>query len=530
MNEGMLFDHLKNPKFYGPHVKSVHLLQTHISYVALTGTYAYKVKKAVNFGFLDFSTLDKRKYFCEEELRLNKRLCPDMYLDVLPITQKENTLELNGDGTIVEYALKMKEFPQEYIMTNMLQQAKISEETIDHLCTILVDFYNLQEPSEEIKKYGELQAVKQNIDENFNQTKPMIGFTIPKETYWYIKEATTKFFERKKEVFGQRIKEGRIYDCHGDLHSGNIIVTGQNIHIFDCIEFNDRFRFCDVASDIGFLSMDLDYLNYPYLSGYLIQKYVEKSRDINIYSVLNFYKSYRAFVRGKVQGYQLNDPHIDPEKKNSLVATAQRYFDLSRYYARLFLLDLQKNKPLVFLVAGLSGTGKSTIARKIAVDYHAIQINTDVVRKEIAGIDKFEQHHDQFNTGLYDPKKIDDTYDKVMEQAAIFLKKNENVVLDATFQKKKYRDMARHAAAKYHATLVEVQCVCPDDVVKKRLEDRLKKKSVSDGRWEIYLQQKTTFEPFSSEETCLRMDTSDESYEYRMNFFRLLVSHIGEVI
>jgi len=271
-------------------------------------------------------------------------------------------------------------------------------------------------------------------------------------------------------------------------------------------------------------------LNYPYLSGYLIQKYVEKSRDINIYSVLNFYKSYRAFVRGKVQGYQLNDPHIDPEKKNSLVATAQRYFDLSRYYARLFLLDLQKNKPLVFLVAGLSGTGKSTIARKIAVDYHAIQINTDVVRKEIAGIDKFEQHHDQFNTGLYDPKKIDDTYDKVMEQAAIFLKKNENVVLDATFQKKKYRDMARHAAAKYHATLVEVQCVCPDDVVKKRLEDRLKKKSVSDGRWEIYLQQKTTFEPFSSEETCLRMDTSDESYEYRMNFFRLLVSHIGEVI
>jgi hypothetical protein len=511
-------------------VTSVQLLQTHISYVALTGTYAYKVKKPVNFGFLDFSTLDKRKYFCEEELRLNKRLCPDMYLDVLPITQKENTLELNGDGTIVEYVLKMKEFPQEYIMTNMLQQAKISEETIDHLCTILVDFYTLQEPSEEIKKYGELQAVKQNIDENFNQTKPMIGFTISKEMYWFIKEAATKFFERKKEVFGQRIKEGRIYDCHGDLHSGNIIVTGQNIHIFDCIEFNDRFRFCDVASDIAFLSMDLDYLNYPYLSSYLIQKYMEKSRDISIYSVLNFYKSYRAFVRGKVHGFQLNDPHIDPEKKNSLVAIAQKYFDLSRYYAGLFLLDLQQNKPLVFLVAGLSGTGKSTIARKIAVDYHATQINTDIVRKEIAGIDKFERHHDQFNTGLYDPKKIDDTYEKVMEQAAIFLKKNENVVLDATFQKKKYRDMARHVAAKYHATLVEVQCVCPDDVVKKRLEDRLKKKSVSDGRWEIYLQQKTTFEPFSLEENCLTMDTSDESYEYRMNFFRLLLSHIGEVV
>jgi len=453
-----------------------------------------------------------------------------MYLDVLPITQKDNILELDGDGTIVDYVLKMKEFPQEYIMTNMLQEEKISKETIDRLCSILVDFYNTQEPSEEIKKYGELQAVKQNIDENFNQTKPMVGFTVPKETYWYIKEATTKFFERKKEVFGQRMKEEKILDCHGDLHSGNIIVTDEGIHIFDCIEFNDRFRFCDVASDIGFLSMDLDYLNYPYLSSYLIQKYVEKSRDINIYSVLNFYKSYRAFVRGKVLGFQLNDPHIDPEKKNSLVKTAQKYFDLSRYYAGLFLLDLQKHKPLIFLVTGLTGTGKSTVARKIAVDYHAAQINTDVVRKEIAGIDKFEQHHDQFNTGLYDPKKIDDTYEKVMEQAAIFLMKNENVVLDATFQKKKYRDMVRHVAAKHHAMLVRIQCICPDDVVKKRLEDRVKKKSISDGRWEIYLQQKTTFEPFSSQENSLTMATSDESYEYRMNFFRLLLSHIGEVI
>ncbi len=190
-------------------------------------------------------------------------------------------------------------------------------------------------------------------------------------------------------------------------------------------------------------------------------------------------------------------------KKNLLVETAKKYFDLSQYYAGLFLLDLQTNKPLIFLVSGLSGTGKSTVARKIAVDYHATQINTDVVRKEVAGIDQFEQHHDQFNTGLYDPKKIDDTYEKVMKRAATFLKKSENVVLDATFQKKKYRDMMHHVAAKYHATLVRVQCVCPDMVVKKRLEDRLRKKSVSDGRWEIYLEQKTTFEPFTSEEDCL---------------------------
>ncbi len=170
------------------------------------------------------------------------------------------------------------------------------------------------------------------------------------------------------------------------------------------------------------------------------------------------------------------------------------------------------------------------MARKIAVDYHGIQINTDVVRKEVAGINKYEQHHDQYNTGLYNPKKIDDTYEQVMERATKFLKKGENVVLDATFQKKKYREMAHHIAVKHHATLVKVQCVCPDVVVKKLLENRMRNKSVSDGRWEIYLVQKTTFEPFTSEEECLTIDTSDESYAYRMSFFQLLLSHIGKVI
>lgn len=530
MNPGILFDQLKTPQFYGPGVRSVQLLQTHISYVALTGTYAYKVKKPVNFGFLDFSTLDKRKYYCEEELRLNRRLCPEMYLEVLPITKKDNTLELDGEGTVIDYVVKMKEFPQDCIMTHMLQQKKVSEETIDQLCRILVDFYDSQEPTEEVIRYGEIPSVKQNIDENFEQTRPMIDLTIPKQTFLSIKDAVTTFFEQKKAVFKQRIKEGKIYECHGDLHSGNIAITGDAIHIFDCIEFNDRFRFCDVASDIGFLAMDLDYLNYPYLSSYLIEKYVEKSNDLTIYTVLNFYKSYRAFVRGKVYGFQLNDPHIDLATKNTLIDAAKKYFELSHYYARLFSLDFQNQTPLLFLVSGLSGTGKSTLARKISVDYHATQINTDVVRKEVAGIDQYEPHHDQFNKGLYDPKKIDDTYEHVMQRASTLLKKGENVVLDATFQKKTYREMARHSAEKHHAKLITVQCICPDEVVKKRLEDRLRKKSVSDGRWEIYLSQKTTFEPFTAEESCLMMDTSEQSYAYWMKFFQVLLSQAFQVV
>jgi predicted kinase len=423
----------------------------------------------------------------------------------------------------------MKEFPQEQIMTSLLQLGAVTEETIDDLCKRLIEFYATQKPTEEITKFGEVQAVRQNIDENFEQTRPMVDITVPKDTFLYIKDASSRFFDQKKAVFDRRMNDGRILDCHGDLHSGNIVISDHRIQIFDCIEFNERFRFIDVASDIGFLAMDLDFQNYPYLSSYLIQDYIEKSGDRGIHEMLNFYKSYRAYVRGKVHGFQLNDPHIDPETKKDIVQNAKKYFDLSRYYAMLFSWDLQPVAPLVFVIGGLTGTGKSTIAQKIAVDYHAQQINTDVVRKEYSGIGKYERHHDQFHTGLYSPGNIDKTYEQVMNLAAKSLRKKENVVLDATFQKRSYRDMARSVASTHHATLILVHCTCPDQVVKRRLEERLKKKSVSDGRWEIYREQKKTFEQFSSDEKSFSLDTSNESYEYRMDFLRALLYHACEV-
>jgi len=528
MDQPDILKNLKNPKFYGYDVKSIDILQTHISFVALTGKYAYKVKKPVNFGFLDFSTLEKRKYFCEKELKLNRRLCPDIYLEVLPITRKDNTLELNGNGEIVDYALKMGEFAQEELMANLIKQEKIREETIEKICDILVDFYNSEMHSMEIDNYGKLEAIKQNISENFKQTQSVIDVTISKEVYAFINNASNKFFEDRKSVFDERIKGKHIHDCHGDLHSGNIVVSGDNIYIFDCIEFNKRFRYCDVASDIGFLAMDLDYLNHPYLSSYLIDKYVEKSHDKGIFDVLNFYKSYRAYVRGKVLGFRLSDQNVPEEERENTIETAKKYFDLSQYYASLFSLDLKNKKPLLFIVSGLSGTGKSTISLKISVDYNAHYINTDIIRKELDGIDKFEKHHDEINTGLYSPEKIDYTYEKVMEKAQNLLKRGENIVLDATFQKKSYRDMARKIAEENSAISVLIQCTCPEHIVKKWLEERQRKKTVSDGRWEIYLNQKETFESFTSKEKHIKIDISEGSYGARMESFRKILATIYE--
>jgi aminoglycoside phosphotransferase family enzyme/predicted kinase len=524
-----LIEELKNPSTYGSDVDTVDVLQTHISFIALTGKYAYKIKKPVDFGFLDFSTLKKRKYFCEEEVRLNRRLCPDIYLDVVPLTCEDDKLVIGGGGQVVDYAVKMKEFSQEQIMTNLLQREKVHDEIIRNICQILVDFYNASEKSKEIDKFGQVESIKKNIDENFEQTEQVINITIPRNMYRFIKKINDDFLKERKSVFQKRIKDERIKDCHGDLHSGNIVLSDK-IYIFDCIEFNKRFRYCDVASDIGFLAMDLDYQNYPFLSSYLINLYVEKSGDKDIFKVLNFYKSYRAYVRGKVIGFRLNDSHVEEREKDAIIKTSKKYYYLAHYYASLISIDLHKDRPIIFIVSGLSGTGKSTLASKLSVDYNASYLNSDIIRKEIAGIDRYERHLDSIDTGLYQPEKIDFTYKKVIEKTDELLKKGHNVVLDATFQIKKYRDMAKEIADENNAIFILIQTTAPDNIVKNWLDVRLKKKTVSDGRWEVYLNQKKTFEPYLSQEKPLIIDMSQGEYKPRLEtFWKILKRVQGDI-
>lgn len=229
MDASKLYQNLQNPKVYGSDVKSVKILQTHISYVALTGKYVYKIKKPVNFGFLDFSTLEKRRHFCQEELRLNRRLCPEIYLDIVPITQKNDEIQIDGDGEIIDYAVKMKEFPQENIMTKQIKQTTIDEEVIDKIVDILVKFYKTGEKSSDIDKFGMTNAIKINTDENFDQTESVIDNTITTQVFDFIKKNTNKFLEEKQQIFNKRVKEDLIRDCHGDLHTGNIVVTDDDI-------------------------------------------------------------------------------------------------------------------------------------------------------------------------------------------------------------------------------------------------------------------------------------------------------------
>ena len=321
-----------NPETYPESTGKIDLIQTHISFVFLTEKYVYKIKKPVNFGFLDFSTLEKRRVYCQKELEINRRLCPEIYLQVVSINKTER-FKICGDGETVEYALKMKRLPQNRIMTQLLGEGKIDKNVIDDIAKIVAKFHAEAQTNAEISEFGGLAIVKTNWDENFAQTKKYIGQTISKIDYDFTKNKIDVFLAQNQALFESRIKAKRIRDCHGDLHSGNIFVTDK-ICIFDAIEFNDRFRYSDVASDVAFLAMDLDYQKRTDLSDYFIAQYVGYSKDSQLKQMLPFYKCYRAYVRGKVMSFRLDDPNIKTEEKTSATKEASAYLRLAAEYAK----------------------------------------------------------------------------------------------------------------------------------------------------------------------------------------------------
>ncbi|MFP3909108.1 MAG: phosphotransferase [Archaeoglobaceae archaeon] len=329
-----IVEDLQEPEAYPEEVSEVELIQTHISFVFITDKLVYKVKKPVNFGFLDFSTLEKRKYYCEQEIKLNSRLSPQYYLDVVPVVERDGRLKFWGEGELVDYAVKMKKLPMDRQMKYLLQKEELTDEMLDRVAQKIAAFHNEAETSLEIEKFGELSAIKYNTDENFEQTEKYIGKTISKEQFETLKSYTDKFYEENEELIHSRMRDKRIRDCHGDLHMEHVLITDDDVVIFDCIEFNDRFRYSDIAADIAFLAMDLDYYGRSDLSHKLIEYYSTHSGDDKVKDMITFYKVYRAYVRGKVISFKLDDPHISQEEKDEAAGNAQKYFDLAHSYIR----------------------------------------------------------------------------------------------------------------------------------------------------------------------------------------------------
>lgn len=477
---------------------TVQLLQTHVSFLFITDTHVYKVKKPVDFGFLDFTTLDRRRFYCDEEVRLNRRLCPDIYLGVVEVRESAEGATFDGEGKIIDYAVKMKRLPAERMLDRLLREDKVGADDMRRIAHTIAAFHQSAERGGGIDPFGSTEAIGHNWEENFHQTEEFVTISLAKQDLLVIREWVNRFLTEKGELFADRIAGGFIRDGDGDIHPENICLTDK-VCIFDCIEFNSRFRYGDTAADIAFLLMELDFHGRRSLADIFLEAYTGATGDQGAMRVLDFYKVYRAFVRGKVESFRLLDKQITTAAKQEARKKAIRYFRLARGY-----ILRQKLSPTLFITCGLMGSGKSTLAREFAFELGVETASSDAVRKEIAAIPPQEHQKDDYGAGIYDQSFNDATYAALLTRGEESLRNGRSIVMDATFRRKSDRSSFRALAEKYKVPFVILRTECPERTIRMRLDARAGNEGeISDGRWELFHRQRDEFESPGKDEGML---------------------------
>ncbi len=502
-HQDQIFEVMSRSEFYPHPVRRIEHRETHISRVFLTGDYVYKIKKAVNLDFLDFTTLEKRHYYCHQEVILNKRLSHNVYLDVVSITLKDGKYYLDGPGVPIEYAVKMRQLPEDRSMVRLLKRKKINRDLVEKLAVILSNFYSQGPSVERIHSFGTWETILANCEENFRQTKIFAGEILDERIFQIVQSATRSFLRRQKELFDNRIKTNKIRDCHGDLRTGHIYFTDEGIQIIDCIEFNERFRFQDVTSDLAFLAMDLDYEGFPRIANYLLYDYAKLTEDSDVFILIDFYKCYRAFVRCKVNCFRYQEGDLDKKDKMKLFKETSKYLDFAYQYAVKF------TRPTLWVVCGMPGSGKSTISRELSGVFRIKAFQSDVIRKELFGFRPGDPLDMPFEEGIYSKGASGLTYGRLLLLAQEEIEKGRSVILDATYGKLHDRSEAIRMAKDNDANIIFVECVLKENIIKERLLKREAGYPVSDARYHHYENFKKHFEPFNElgDEMHIRVDT-----------------------
>lgn len=475
-------------------IKPDKIIETHISYVFIKGDLVYKMKKDVNFGFLDFTLSQYRRSYCYLEKELNERFSKGVYLELLKVVRKNKSFEIVPiENTLptVEYVIKMRKIDDKDFFSTRLKNGEISEEkalSIGRQIALL--FKGIKTDYETAKEHGSYEIVKMNCLENFEQTKKYVGQFISESDYEFIKSRTLGFLEDNRELFERRLEEGYVIDGHGDLRAEHVYFDGDEIGLIDCIEFNKRFRYNDVVSDFVFLCMETDYLGYLDISDQLLKGFLSVYDDENSRKLVNFYKCYRAYVRFKVGCFMLDGKDESWELYREKYNEVKRMADLSVSYA----MNLRNTKSIIFY--GTIASGKSKNGKYFSKKYAAKYLNSDIVRKELAGINPTERVLDGYNEGLYSEGMTKRVYEKLAKLAQTSIENLRMVVVDASFAKKVYLDIF---LSKFSGRPFKVKCFAPDSVVYERLNKRFEKESVSDGRPEIYEKQKRDFEDIGAD-------------------------------
>lgn len=446
-------------------VAGIELIETHISWVILTGDYAYKIKKPVDLGFLDFSTLDKRRTCCEAEVRLNQRMAPDIYLDVVTIAGTRDAPHMNGDGPVLDYAVRMRQFDQAAQLDRMLARGALTPDRLDAFAVAVADFHERAARAPEDAPFGTPEAVWAPVAENFAH----IGEKVPPpgadSAYERLERWSRARWEALRPTFAERRASGFVRECHGDLHLRNLAWVDGAPVAFDCIEFNDNLRWIDVLSDVAFLVMDLQDRGQPRYASRFLNAYLEHTGDYGHLDVLPYYLAYRALVRAKVTAIRLGQEGLEASERVAAEQEFEAYLDLALGYARA-------PEPLLVVTCGLSGSGKTTLTTPLLEVLDAVRIRSDVERKRLYGLKPQESGRAAVGKGIYDAAASERTYARLLELARALLLAGKTVIVDATFldpaRRAPFEELGRELGVRYRI----LEPTASPEVLKSRLRAR----------------------------------------------------------
>jgi aminoglycoside phosphotransferase family enzyme/predicted kinase len=481
------------PDYYNHPVTQFELIETHISWVILTGPYAYKIKKPINLGFLDFSTLAQRRHYCQEELRLNRRLAPDIYLDVILIRGTADLPRLGGTGEVIDYAVKMRQFPQAAQLDRLLQHGELRTEYLDAIADVVARFHLDIDIASDASQYGKPEQVWKPVAENFSQIRERETRKPALTQLDSLYDWSLTTFERLKPVFIQRKRDGFVRECHGDLHLRNIAWFEDKPLIFDCIEFNPDLRWIDIISDLTFLFMDLIDRGQSALAYRLLNRYLTQTGDYAGLAVLPFYFVYRAMVRAKVDRIRLSQTDV---------STIERAVDEDEFAGYLHLANTfsSRPKPLLMITWGLSASGKTTVSDGLLEVMGAIRIRSDVERKRLAGIDFMTRAQADIAQGIYTPEMNQRTYAYLLAQTKTILEAGFSVIVDAAFLDVQQREPFAQLARQLQVPFVILQCVASASSLRQRICQR--QGDASDADLAVLEHQLAHLRPLSTDESA----------------------------
>lgn len=496
-----LINSLMQPDIYDPPVEKCLLIETHISWVILAGPYAYKIKKSIDLGFLDFSTLEKRHFYCQEELRLNKRLAPAVYLSVVSITGTVEKPHWAGKGDAIEYAIKMQAFPQEAQLDRILVKVELQARQIDMLARHIANFHDNINIAELDSSYGDPELIFQPVEENFRQIREHVKNADALHSLAELEDWSDSTFNALQTLFRQRKAAGFIRECHGDMHLRNIAWVDDAPLVFDCIEFSPGLRWIDVISDVAFLVMDLQDRKQPILARRFLNNYLQHTGDYSSLGVLQFYLVYRALVRAKIDAIRAHQAGISRKEQAEAEKEFSEYLNLALHYIRVA-------KPQLIITRGMSASGKSTLSQALVEQLDAVRIRSDVERKRLFGLLPEEDGQAGVGKGIYTAEATEMTYRKLEGLAAQILDAGYSVIVDAVFLNHAERDQFTKLAESRQVPFSILECHADAEILRQRIVQR--KKGVSDADLEIFAMQCSKWLPLHKDERIytVTIDTS----------------------